>query len=116
MFRCRLHVVVTVAALVAAVSGRVAARRPPPPAPSPADALFDDTVVHEIRLAINSKTGRRSDRLPRANTYYPTDLRWRDQVVRNIGIRSRGTGSRSGVKPGLPSTSIDTPRDRRFWD
>ena len=35
------------------------------------------------------------------NTYYPTDFTWRDQTVRNVGIRSRGTGSRSGVKPGL---------------
>jgi len=102
MFRCRLHVVVAVAALVAAVSARVAAQTPAaPPAPSPADALFDDTVVHEIRLTINSKdwSALKTDYL--ANTYYPTDLRWRDQVVRNIGIRSRGTGSRSGIKPGL---------------
>ena len=42
------------------------------------------------------------------NTYYPCDFRWHDQTVRNIGIRSRGTGSRSGVKPACASTSIAT--------
>ena len=102
MFRFRLQSVVAAAALVAAISGRAAAQTSdPPPAPSPADAVFDDTVLHEIRLALNSKdwTALKTDYLD--NTYYPSDLRWRDQVVRNIGIRSRGTGSRSGIKPGL---------------
>jgi spore coat protein CotH len=37
----------------------------------------------------------------REDTYYLADVRWRDQVVRNVGIRSRGRGSRSGSKPGL---------------
>ena len=36
-----------------------------------------------------------------ANTYYPADLTLNGQTVRNIGIRSRGRGSRSSNKPGL---------------
>ena len=35
------------------------------------------------------------------NTYYPADLQWNGQTVRNSGIRSRGLGSRSATKPGL---------------
>ncbi len=35
------------------------------------------------------------------NDYYPSDLTWNGETVRNVGIRSRGRGSRSGVKPGL---------------
>jgi len=35
------------------------------------------------------------------NTYYPADLQWRDQRIRNVGIRSRGLGSRNPTKPGL---------------
>ena len=35
------------------------------------------------------------------NTYYPADLTLNGQTVRNIGIRSRGRGSRSSNKPGL---------------
>ena len=69
--------------------------------PPNADALFDDSVVHEIRLAVNANDWQTLKDHYLENTYYPADLRWRDQVVRNIGIRSRGTGSRSPVKPGL---------------
>jgi len=66
-----------------------------------ADAFFDDTVLHEIRLDINSRDWQSLKDHFLENTYYPCDFRWRDQVVRYIGIRSRGHGSRSGVKPGL---------------
>ena len=69
-------------------------------APDP-DVFFDDSVVHEIRLSINTKDWQTLKSEFLSNDYYPCDMRWRDQVVRNIGIRSRGTGSRSGTKPGL---------------
>ena len=36
-----------------------------------------------------------------SNDYYPADLIWNDITVRNVGIRSRGLGSRSATKPGL---------------
>jgi len=35
------------------------------------------------------------------NTYYPADFVWNGQTVRNVGIRSRGRGSRNANKPGL---------------
>ena len=35
------------------------------------------------------------------NTYYPADLTWNGVTVRNIGIRSRGSATRNGLKPGL---------------
>ena len=71
-------------------------------------ALFDDTVVHEIRLAINSeRLGGAQDRLPRQHLLSDRPP-LADQVVRNIGIRSRGTGSRSGINRGFALTSIST--------
>lgn len=66
-----------------------------------ADAFFDDAFLHEIRLTINPRDWQSLKDRFLENTYYPCDLRWRNQVVRNVGIRSRGTGSRSGTKPGL---------------
>ena len=66
-----------------------------------ADAFFDDTVLHEIRMAINARDWQALKDHYLENTYYPCDIRWRNVVVRNVGIRSRGTGSRSGIKPGL---------------
>ncbi len=68
---------------------------------SGADAFFDDNVLQEIRLSMNSRDWQTLKDNYLDNTYYPTDFRWRDQVLRNVGIRSRGTGSRSGIKPGL---------------
>src|SRR5262245_3604986 len=69
--------------------------------PDPADPFFDDTVVHEIRLAINTKDWNTLKSNYLLNDYYPCDFKWGSVTVRNVGIRSRGTGSRSGVKPGL---------------
>jgi spore coat protein CotH len=63
--------------------------------------FFDDTVLHEIRLDINAKDWQSLKEHYLSNEYYPCDFRWGSIVVRNIGIRSRGTASRSEVKPGL---------------
>jgi spore coat protein CotH len=89
---------------VIAVAGVVLLRTTnaqPPVATDPSDAFFDDTVVQEIRLTINERdlTSLHVNFL--ANDYYPVNYLWRDQTLRGVGIRSRGTGSRSGDKPGL---------------
>lgn len=99
-----LAVLLSVATGVSVVDGQ-AHRRPPVIGPmaltTDADTFFDDGALHEIRLAINSRDWQSLKDHFDDNTYYPCDFRWRDQVVRNVGIRSRGTASRSGVKPGL---------------
>jgi spore coat protein CotH len=96
MIRTPRRVLFVLLALVAAIpqAGRAQTA-------DPTDALFDDTRVHEIRLAINSRDWQTLKEHFLDNDYYPATLTWGDQIVRNIGIRSRGTGSRSGVKPGL---------------
>ncbi len=68
---------------------------------SSADPFFDDSVLQEVRFTINSKDWATLKENYLSNEYYPCDFTWRGQTVRNVGIRSRGTGSRSGVKPGL---------------
>jgi len=70
-----------------------------------ADDLFDDAILHEIRLVINPSDWERLRINFREDAYYPCHFRWRyqgrDLEIPDIGIRSRGSGSRSGVKPGL---------------
>lgn len=66
-----------------------------------ADDLFEDSVVHEMRLVVNSRDWAALKENFTENTYYPANLTWRNQTVRSVGIRSRGLGSRSGTKPGL---------------
>jgi spore coat protein CotH len=65
------------------------------------DEFFDDGTVHEIRLTLNSKDWSALKQNFKENIYYPTALQWRGVNVSNVGIRSRGLGSRSGTKPGL---------------
>ena len=67
----------------------------------PSDALFNDTVLHEIRLDINAKDWQTLRDNYLTNEYYPCDFRWNGQVVRNVGIRSRGQASRNATKPSL---------------
>jgi spore coat protein CotH len=63
--------------------------------------FFDSHVLQRIDLTINSRDWGALKANFRANDYYPADLRWQGQVVRNLGIRSRGGGSRNDRKPGL---------------
>jgi hypothetical protein len=65
------------------------------------DDLFDDTVLHDVMLTVSERDWTALKARPEDNTYYTADLRWHGITVRNIGIRSRGTSTRNGVKPGL---------------
>ena len=72
-----------------------------PPPQLTADDLFDPNTVHDIQLTVNTRDWAELKERYRENVYYLADLRWRGEVVRNVGIRSRGRGSRSEAKPGL---------------
>jgi hypothetical protein len=74
---------------------------PDPPPPLPSEPLFDDSVLHDVQFQIHSADWAALQANFRDNTYYPCAFVWRGQVVRNVGIRSRGTGTRDEFKPGL---------------
>jgi len=104
--RRRLFLRTILAAAVAAL--------PLPAAAQTADEVFDAQALHEMRLLINSKDLQLLRANFTANTYYPADLVWGSQRVRNIAVRSRGAGSRNGVKLGLRLDFDHYTTDQRF--
>jgi spore coat protein CotH len=84
--------------MLLASAAEAQAQRPPG---SEAAALFDDTQLQDITLTVNPRDWAELKANFELNTYYPAHFAWRDRLVTNVGIRSRGTGSRSGTKPGL---------------
>jgi spore coat protein CotH len=84
------------------------------PAVDPSDSFFDDTVLHDVRLAINGRDLESLHVNFLSNEYYPVNFAWRDKSMPGVGIRSRGTGSRSGVKPGLRIDFDRYATDQKF--
>ena len=65
------------------------------------DDFFNDTSLQDVHLAVNARDWQALKEHDDENTYYPADVTWNGITVRNVGIRSRGKGTRNGVKPGL---------------
>ena len=82
-----------VVAVVVCGAGRASAQS--------ADEFFNPEALQRIDLWLNSSDWSKLKAAFQENTYYPADVTWNGQTVRNVGIRSRGLGSRSGTKPGL---------------
>ncbi len=65
------------------------------------DDFFNPEVLQRVELWLNESDWAKLKAAFRENTYYPADVTWNGVTVRNVGIRSRGLGSRSSTKPGL---------------
>ncbi len=93
-------IVMTAVLVVGALAGEAAAQRP-----TAADELFAPGTIRELRVTMSERDWATLRENFQLNTYYTADLRVMlgsgETVVRNVGVRSRGSGSRSGVKPAL---------------
>jgi spore coat protein CotH len=65
------------------------------------DDLFDESTVQTLQISMNSRDWESLRTNFTSNDFYPADVTWNGLRVRNVGVRSRGLGSRNGVKPGL---------------
>ena len=65
------------------------------------DDLFNEGAVQTLQITIHSRDWEALRVNFTSNQFYPADVTWNGLRVRNVGIRSRGLGSRSGIKPGL---------------
>jgi spore coat protein CotH len=86
------------AALLVGATTLTDARQPDPASSS---ALFNSDVVQRVDLRLHTSDWEKLKQNFQQNTYYPADMVFNGQTVRNTGIRSRGLGSRSATKPGL---------------
>jgi spore coat protein CotH len=70
-----------------------------------AEDLFNSHVLREIRIDVHPRDWAALRQNFQLDTYYPADVHWlfdgRHVTVEQVGIRSRGLGSRNGIKPGL---------------
>jgi spore coat protein CotH len=75
---------------------------PETPGVAPAGApIFDPSVLHEARLDIDSSAWQALRDNYLENQYYAANLTVDAVAVRQVGVRSRGSGSRNEEKPGL---------------
>ena len=65
------------------------------------DDLFNEGVMQTLEITIHSRDWDALRANFTSNDFYPADVAWNGLRARNVGVRSRGLGSRSGVKPGL---------------
>ncbi len=65
------------------------------------DDLFSAQTLQRVDLELHSSDWAKLKENFQTNTYYPADFVWNGKTVYNVGIRSRGRGSRSPHKPGL---------------
>jgi len=72
-----------------------------PVAAQTSDDLFDPTVLHDIQLTMKPGDWETLQKNYLIDTYYAADMQWREVVIPQVGVRSRGSGSRNPKKPGL---------------
>src|SRR6266850_862499 len=82
-----------VLAIVMAVAGAPSARA--------ADPIFNQGVLHEFRIVMDPADWASLRENFRSNTYYAANISVDGEVLQQVGIRSRGKGSRNSDKPGL---------------
>ncbi len=65
------------------------------------DDLFDPSVLHDVQLTMKQGDWETLQANYLSDTYYPADMKWQEVVIPQVGVRSRGSGSRNPKKPGL---------------
>jgi spore coat protein CotH len=67
----------------------------------PVDALFDGSHLHEVQISMADADWAQLRATYQLNTNYDATLTIDGQRIADSSIRSRGSGTRNGIKPGL---------------
>jgi spore coat protein CotH len=79
-----------------------------------ADPIFDPRVLHETRIEMDPADWQALRDNFRTNQYYAANVSFDGEVIEQVGLRSRGKGSRDPNKPGLRVDFNRFGRDREF--
>jgi spore coat protein CotH len=71
------------------------------PAARAADPMFNQAVLHDVRIVMDPADWQALRDNFFTNQYYAANISIDGEVVEQVGIRSRGAGSRNETKPGL---------------
>ena len=66
-----------------------------------ADPMFSQAVLHEVRLVMDPRDWQALRDNFRENQYYAANISIDRETATQVGVRSRGDGSRDANKPGL---------------
>jgi spore coat protein CotH len=72
-----------------------------PDAARAADPMFNQTVLHDVRIVMDPADWQALRDNFFTNQYYAANISIDGEVLEQVGIRSRGAGSRNETKPGL---------------
>jgi spore coat protein H len=78
------------------------------------DDLFNNSTLQRVDLELHSADWAKLKENFQTNTFYPADFKWNGQTVFNVGIRSRGRGSRNPNKPGLKVDFDEYSTNQKF--
>jgi spore coat protein CotH len=78
------------------------------------DALFDHDVLHDVRITMSADDWAQLRARFQENINFNATLTIDGETVPDSSIRSRGSGTRNGVKPGLRVDFQRTVRTQRF--
>lgn len=78
------------------------------------DALFDRSHLHDVQITMKEADWAQLRALYQENINYDAALTIDGETVANSSIRSRGSGTRNGVKPGLRVDFSRTVKTQRF--
>ena len=71
--------------------------------------FFDSSSVNDIHMDMHPLDWASLRAHAESNQYYACNIRWLDKTIEQAQVRSRGGGSRSGIKPGF-RVDIDQSR------
>ena len=71
------------------------------PSARAADPIFNQGVLHEFRIVMDPADWASLRANFRSNQYYAANISVDGEVLQQVGVRSRGKGSRDATKPGL---------------